>query len=303
MRRLYDAGPTKGEPIPFEQLWPAAVFELFNVRNGEQFSRICELAARGELSKFEYVSRYVDCEALAAERTRAFYIHVFLPWAREHNAPTHPRLWFIGWRFGPNDNLLRGRFGGTRYWRHYELGYDLIVMRSLITEKKHREALDLAARMPRRELGQDENEVVGKCTCFALHALMKDGDYRDVVDLAAEQSSESQTSEEKRLVATYRGYSLFQLGRAAEAVDAYSEAIRLTPADAEAYWGRASAYFACFDWEHALADCDEVVRLRPARSGAYRIRAAVHQRMGHRGRAQADRITAGLLSGTGSPME
>ncbi len=298
LRKVYGNGLHKGRAIPFEELWRSAVFELFNVRNGERFSRICELAAQGKLSKHEYVSRYIDCEAQAAEKARAFYVHVFLPWAKEHHVSTHPQSWFIGWRSGPNDNLLRGRFAGTRYWRHYELGYDVLTMYSLISRNKFRDVLKLAAQIRREELGQNQNAVVGQYVCFALHGLLTNGDYQDVIDLAAKQTTRRQTDDEKRVISSCRGYCLFQLKRPAEAVDAYREAIRLAPADADAYWGRATAYYACFDWEHAMADCNEVVRLRPAQPNSYRLRASVHRRMGHRGRAQADRITAGLLSET-----
>lgn len=303
VRREYGDGPNKGEAMPFERLWQGAVFELFNVGNSEQFVRIAKQAAAGELSKNDYVRQNIDGEAHAAERTRAFYIHVFLPWAREHNVPTHPGLWYIGWRYGPNDNLLRGRFTGTRYWQHHEQSYDLITLHSLISGKKFLEALNLAAEIRREDLCQEANAVVGKYTSFALHALLIDGKYQDVIDLAAKQSTESQTDEEKRFIAVCTGFCLFGLNRAAEAADAYSEAIRFAPADANAYQARAAAYCACSDWEHAIADCNEVVRLRPVHSDSYRFRAAVYQRMGRQDHAESDLATAKLLSELGGVLK
>jgi hypothetical protein len=39
-------------------------------------------------------------ERRAAEKTRSFYIHVFLPWAKANRARTNPWIWMSGRRPG-----------------------------------------------------------------------------------------------------------------------------------------------------------------------------------------------------------
>ena len=49
-----------------------------------------------------------EIESSAAEKTRSFYIHVFLPWAKENHFATDPYQWYLATRQTPGeDPLLR----------------------------------------------------------------------------------------------------------------------------------------------------------------------------------------------------
>ena len=49
------------------------------------------------MSKEAFVAGIVKYELLAAQRTRAFYLQVFLPWAEKRKLPTDATLWFCDW--------------------------------------------------------------------------------------------------------------------------------------------------------------------------------------------------------------
>ena len=103
------------------------MFELYNIAGAETFSRIDSDAAEGKLSKSEFVTEMIQCESRAAEKTRAFYIRVFLPWAKEWRVPTHPADWFVA-RSDRSETLVLPFVSKTdAYWRNYENCYDAIV--------------------------------------------------------------------------------------------------------------------------------------------------------------------------------
>ena len=65
-------------------------------------------------------------ELRAAEKTRSFHIHVFLPWAREHHAAADPARWFMAEGYRAADELqsrdtLLGCMDAP--WRRYVLSY------------------------------------------------------------------------------------------------------------------------------------------------------------------------------------
>jgi hypothetical protein len=105
------------------------VFELYNIANAQDFQQAAQEVAAGKLAKKEYVIRVIEYESRAAEKARAFYIHVFLPWAKEQRAPTRPSLWYIAQRSSPGENILLSEGvnkPGGEYWRYYETRwYDL----------------------------------------------------------------------------------------------------------------------------------------------------------------------------------
>ena len=111
-------------------MWSEAVFELYNVANVQEFQRLEKEVAARKLTKVAFVAEKIECESRAAEKTRAFYIHVFLPWAKEQHAPTEPAAWFVGLRSDSRENLLLSRVDkrGT-YWRDYEDQYDSILLK------------------------------------------------------------------------------------------------------------------------------------------------------------------------------
>ena len=112
----------------FEDLWRDAVFELYNIANAEDVVRLTKDAKQGRLLREEFVAKTIECESRAAEKTRSFYIHVFMPWAKQRHAATNPGSWFLASRSDPSENLLRLLTEKDAWWRAYERWYDSIVV-------------------------------------------------------------------------------------------------------------------------------------------------------------------------------
>ena len=95
------------------------------------------------------------------------------------------------------------------------------------------------------------------------------------------------------------------------AIADYSEAIRLKLAMPDlvyAYYGRGSAYAVRHNWDKAVADFTEAVRIDPEFSGAYHYRALVYKEMGENQKAKADLKRAtelgyGKYGGQGQPAK
>ena len=72
------------------------------------------------------------------------------------------------------------------------------------------------------------------------------------------------------------------------AVADYTEALRLTPGDAETLQARVAPYQDLKDFPHAFQDADAVIAARPKRSKGFLVRAYVWQAEGNHARAAAD---------------
>ena len=213
-------------------------------------------AAARQLTKSEYVSAVVECESRAAEQTRAFYIRVFLPWAREQGMPTHPNNWFLGVRSDSCDSLMLADFPvGTPYWRSYELQYDLI----------------------------------------AVHRLLEEGQCQKALDMLTALGKQPEAAEERATIERWTGYCLIALRKPALAADAYDTAVRLDPSDAEAVYGRGLANCCMGELDKGVADFTEAIRLDPKYSEAYYRRGLVYAKIGEKTKAEADSAQAKRL--------
>jgi tetratricopeptide (TPR) repeat protein len=204
LRGTYEGATEKGQKRPFEELWHDLVFELYNVTvSSHDFERLENEVAEGGLSRDQFVLGVINAESRAAERTRAFYIHVFLPWAKKHHVSTDPYLWRITIRLRPNESLvLPFVTKDMPYWKHYEQRYDYIVLAGLIA---------------------------------------KSGSAK-VVEATAEMLAHARTPEDKAVVYHSRGTIYAKDGQLDKAISDFSDAIRLNPVYAEAYYDRGTAY-------------------------------------------------------------
>ena len=73
-----------------------------------------------------------------------------------------------------------------------------------------------------------------------------------------------------------------------KAIADFTEAIRLDPRRAEAYWGRAHAYAKKGEFDKAIADFTEAIRLDPRHAEAYCGRAYAYAKKGEFDKAIAD---------------
>lgn len=87
-------------------------------------------------------------------------------------------------------------------------------------------------------------------------------------------------------------------GQYEEAIANYTEAIRLDPQNRRAYYGRGNAYAELGDYEEAVADYSQAIRLDPNQPGAYYSRGVVLSYQGQYEEAVADYREALVLSPT-----
>jgi tetratricopeptide (TPR) repeat protein len=128
VRETHSDGPDVGKRQSFEEAWRIAVFELYNIASAEDFLRIYHQTLAGGISKEQYVTKMAEIESHAAEKTRSFYIHVFLPWAKRNHLATDPAVWYLALRWDPSDNLiLRNIDKKAACWRYHEDAYDSLV--------------------------------------------------------------------------------------------------------------------------------------------------------------------------------
>jgi Flp pilus assembly protein TadD len=73
-----------------------------------------------------------------------------------------------------------------------------------------------------------------------------------------------------------------------KAISDYTEAIRLRPDDADAYFLRGHAYYLKKEYDKAISDETEAIRLKPDYSAAYYTRGSAYKMQGELGRAKAD---------------
>ena len=105
---------------------------------------------------------------------------------------------------------------------------------------------------------------------------------------AAKRKGEEEAQAKAKAVAFDRGYEHFKKKDFDRAVADYSEAIRLNPSFAQAYDGRGSAYRDKGDFDRAVADLNEAIRLNPSYARAYHDRGTAYYYKEDFNRAIAD---------------
>ena len=133
--------PNEANDQSFEELWSQAIFELYNITSAPDFNRFRREAGAGRLTKDAFVTGLADCESRAAEKTRTFYIHVFLPWTKENHIASNPELWYVGGRSDCKDNLaLMNIDKHSLYWTNFECEYDQMLVNSLLHKRRDEES-------------------------------------------------------------------------------------------------------------------------------------------------------------------
>ncbi len=210
----YTTGPKENQPRGFEELWAGAVYELHNVCFAREYIRLNAEADEGKVSKEEFVAGILKFELQAAQRTRAFYLRVFLPWAERKKLPTDPSLWFCDWWDSPEDALKNFANRAAYPWRPYARQHDWAT----------------------------------------VHHEWRRGRFAKAQKLLEQMQTEKGYDEELSDVSYWIGRCWMERGHPTEAVAAFSEAIRIDPDDAEAYLVRGEAYEKLGEKAKAAAD-------------------------------------------------
>jgi len=95
-----------------------------------------------------------------------------------------------------------------------------------------------------------------------------------------------------------RAFDHEESGELDKAIAAYSEAIRLDPDCAEAYFFRGGVYAKKDAFDRAIADYTQAIRFNPKDAEAYRRRARAYECKGEFSQAAADCLTAERLRAT-----
>ena len=111
-----------GDAAAFEKLWMATVFELHNIENAKEFARIEWQAFDGSITQDQFVKAMYSIERKTAERTRRWYIEVFLPHAKSHKIPTDPERWYCRMWGTADKDLARNTDKAAYPWVPYS-GY------------------------------------------------------------------------------------------------------------------------------------------------------------------------------------
>jgi tetratricopeptide (TPR) repeat protein len=217
----YASGPNEGKSRSFEELWAGAVYELHNVNYAREFVRLNEEADQGKVSKEEFVAGILKHELLAAQRTRAFYLQVFLPWAEKRKLPTDPTLWFCDWWDTP-ESVLKSFADKSAYpWRPYARVHDWAT----------------------------------------VHRYWRRGKFEKAQKLLEQMQAEDDYDDELSDVSYWIGRCLIGLNKPKEAKTALTEAIELDPNNAPAYRARSEAYEKLGEKLKAEADLDKAKKL------------------------------------------
>jgi tetratricopeptide (TPR) repeat protein len=269
-------------------LWVKAVFELYNIANADDFDRLNREAAEGRIVKEDYIVRLADCEARAAEKARAFYIHVYLPWAMAENVPTDARLWLIASRANCKENLVVPHLDRrSPYWANYARSYDARRIAYVVDKSDDNETKALLMKMVSQAATNEEKAVV-----FANFGGAFGG--KGQFDKALACFSGAIDLDPKNAVSrSSRGYCYTHLRDFDKAIADYNEAIRLDPKTARAWAGRAATHEFKSEHEDAIADYTAGLRIDPKNAAMLFGRGTGYGNLGNFEKAIAD-FTAAL---------
>jgi len=105
---------------------------------------------------------------------------------------------------------------------------------------------------------------------------------------ALSQTEERAQALDQSVVYSSRGAARLLISDYDRAIEDYDQAIRLNPGYAEAYYNRGNAHYYKGDYDRAIEDYDQAIRLNPGYAEAYYNRGCVYHGKGELGRAIAD---------------
>lgn len=243
----YRDGARAGEECSLDELWSGAVYELYNICNARQFAELFRLAGAGQLSKREFIAQGLTYEFHATGKSRAFYLHVFLPWAETQTVSSSPQNWYIGRPMDPKE-AIRSVGKDDPVWHYYERMYDHTVLQAALEQGDYQRALTLAEEV--RPQAKEAYEIHWLCEVLGCC----------YVRLDKPQAAISVLDEAIRLLPNevdsyaWRACAYWELSDFQRCVTDCTKAIELKPSFAYAYRLRAAAYSRLGNAESAQAD-------------------------------------------------
>ena len=131
--------------------------------------------------------------------------------------------------------------------------------------------------------------------CLDALALQRQGlseDQQRIAAMYAQCLGGDLSPDNRAIVHNNRGHALGRMGDPAGALEEYSEALRLNPGYADAYYNRANVLDGQGDLAGAIADYDRAIELNPGHAMAYGNRAFTYVKLGEVEKAKADAARA-----------
>ena len=201
---------------------------MYDIANAADLQRINYEAERGTVTRTEYVETIWQSEWATARKTRAFYIRVFLPWARLRHVPSNPVRWNLV--LGSSEEALR-----SAWWQrgHFVFQYDRWLFARLAQSGEFTKAYDLSQSCLRAAVNP-EDRAMAYSMCGA--SMLGTGNCHAAIDFF-DQAIKASKSEPLAYVG--RGEARSTMGDFNGAIADYSEAIRLNPSEVGWYVFRA----------------------------------------------------------------
>ena len=175
----------------FERLWRCVVIELHKVAASETFRRIFQQALDGQISREEYILAICTTEDRSKQRTRAFYLKLFLPWMRSKNlSPTSANNWYC-FEFFRNDLARKAFWQRQRRWGYNSAWFDVLRARSAFERGDHAQMIKHLAILDACQGSLTSNQLVSLQYWKERAAQLRGGDERSNSKAKSENPSKS----------------------------------------------------------------------------------------------------------------
>ncbi len=113
-----------GAPIDGERLWSTAVFELLNVRNGDETLRLFKLVRLGKITRSQWIHDIAKFEYETGSEQMSFYRKVWVPNAFRNHCSANQCFWGDNRKF----DVWYKSMAGSNYIKAYEKYYDSYIL-------------------------------------------------------------------------------------------------------------------------------------------------------------------------------
>lgn len=311
------------QPRGFDELWSDLVFQLQLIASSQAVSTLADRVLRGEVTCDEHNVKIMEAEEVAAQRTRAFYLKVYLPWLGDRpRCSTDPRNWRCD-QFAPSDRSLRlQEWKADLRWNRCTIDFELLSAKRCYQQKDYiqlRKILDsLRSRVP-FERSSEMHFWLG-CLCDAegdsqqarrefstafgrdrslFSAILESGKEQllaERIEAAAEELTRLAARSAWPAIYLTRGMAFLEAKDYDRAVADFSAALQLNNKFTDALVGRGIAWMLDQDLERAMADLDAAIRLDSTNGSVFTQRAEVWCRLGKFDSALADHREAVRIS-------
>lgn len=249
----------------FEELWRIAVFELHNQLIMRELKNLRQRVELEQIDRDAYVSTILTLEIGTTQRTRAFYIDVYLDWFQKSTLQsTNPRSWYCNDYRSPDDVSVNDERPAYYASQFYYL--------SAIREFKRKDFIRAREFLQKMITDKDGIPQLGVLKAYTILGQVNGamGDFKSAIEdftkaLAIEPND--------AVILWLRGAAYTEKGQFDLALNDYDRAINLNPDFEDALVARSREHWRRGTHKAALADVDTIISNSPTTSWAYTARA------------------------------